>query len=42
MEEEILALEQNQTWEMDELPKGEKPAGCNWASLSNIDLMEHW
>ncbi|TYK00722.1 copia-like protein [Cucumis melo var. makuwa] len=30
MNEELKALEQNNTWDMVELPKGKKPVGCKW------------
>ena len=30
MEEEITALDKNETWEKSELPKGKKTVGCRW------------
>ena len=30
MEEELRALEENQTWEVVKLPSHEKPIGCRW------------
>ena len=30
MEQEILALMKNETWEKCELPKGKKDVGCKW------------
>lgn len=30
MNEEIKALEENQTWEITSLPVGKKPIGCRW------------
>ena len=30
MEEEIVVLNKNETWEKYELPKGKKTVGCRW------------
>ncbi|KAL0379086.1 UNVERIFIED_CONTAM: Retrovirus-related Pol polyprotein from transposon RE1 [Sesamum radiatum] len=30
MQQELAALETNETWEIVELPKGKKPIGCKW------------
>ena len=30
MDEEMRALDDNQTWELVRLPKGKKPVGCRW------------
>lgn len=30
MEDEIQALQDNQTWEVVDLPKGKTPIGCKW------------
>ena len=30
MDEEMRALDHNQTWELVRLPKGKKPVGCRW------------
>ena len=30
MDEEMRALEKNQTWDIVELPKGKKTVGCKW------------
>ena len=30
IEEEMRALEKNQTWEVTDLPKGKKTVGCEW------------
>lgn len=30
MQQEIAALEKNQTWELTSLPKGKKLIGCKW------------
>ena len=30
MDDEMLALIQNQTWELVDLPDGKKPVGCRW------------
>ncbi|CAN6709377.1 unnamed protein product [Malus baccata var. baccata] len=30
MDEEMMALHKNDTWEVTELPKGKKPVGCRW------------
>jgi hypothetical protein len=30
MSEEIESLHKNQTWELVELPKGQKIVGCKW------------
>jgi hypothetical protein len=30
MEEEMKALEQNQTWHLQDFPKGRKVVGCKW------------
>ena len=30
MEEEIISLHKNDTWELTELPKGKKAFGCKW------------
>jgi Reverse transcriptase (RNA-dependent DNA polymerase) len=30
MNEELMALERNHTWELVELPNGKKPVGCRW------------
>ena len=30
MDEELHALEKNQTWELCALPHGKKPVGCKW------------
>lgn len=30
MQKEIKALEDNNTWELVDLPKGKKPIGCKW------------
>jgi hypothetical protein len=30
MKLELLALQQNKTWELVHLPKGKKLVGCNW------------
>ena len=30
MDDEMLALIQNQTWELVDLPGGKKPVGCRW------------
>ncbi|CAN6586683.1 unnamed protein product [Malus baccata var. baccata] len=30
MDEEMMALHKNDTWEVTELPKGKKPGGCRW------------
>jgi hypothetical protein len=30
MDEEMKAIEKNETWEMTDLPKGHKPIGVKW------------
>ena len=30
MDEEMMALQKNKTWEVVELPNGKKPVGCRW------------
>jgi len=30
MDEEMMALHKNDTWEVTELPKGKKHVGCRW------------
>ncbi|KAM1487145.1 hypothetical protein ACFX2I_001252 [Malus domestica] len=30
MDEEMMVLHKNDTWEVTELPKGKKPVGCRW------------
>lgn len=30
MEEEMQALEKNETWELVSLPEGKKPVNCRW------------
>ena len=30
MDEELKALEQNETWKIISLPKNKKPVGCKW------------
>ena len=30
MSEEIRALEENQTWTIEDLPPGKKPINCKW------------
>ncbi|CAN6720151.1 unnamed protein product [Malus baccata var. baccata] len=30
MDEEMMALHKNDTWEVTKLPKGKKPVGCRW------------
>ena len=30
MTEEIQALEENQTWTIEDLPAGKKPISCKW------------
>ena len=39
MEDEMRALEKNQTWELADLPKGKKPVGCRWCTQLNTIRM---
>jgi hypothetical protein len=33
MKEELLALQNNKTWELVQLPKGKKVVGCKWVFI---------
>jgi hypothetical protein len=36
MDEEMKAIEKNETWEMTDLPKGHKPIGVKWVYRKKI------
>lgn len=38
MEEEIKTLEQNETWDVCELPSGKKSIGCRWVYKIKLKL----
>lgn len=38
MEEELKALEENETWEIVQLPKDKRPIGCRWIYKVKINL----
>lgn len=42
MDEEIAALQRNNTWDLIELPAGKKVVGCKWVYTVNIKLMAPW
>ena len=42
MNEEMITLKKNQTWEIVDLPKGKKPWIANGSSPCNTNLMDHW
>lgn len=39
MEDEIVALVKNRTWERCTVPKGKKVVGCKWVFTINIEVM---
>ena len=39
MEEEMHALEENETWDLVDAPKGVKPIGCRWVTRSSTTPM---
>lgn len=39
MNEELQALELNNTWQIDPLPKDRKPLGCKWVFKIKEKLM---
>lgn len=42
MDEEIKAIEHNNTWELTSLPKGGHPIGIKWGYKRNIDAEVEW
>jgi len=42
MNEEMDALERNETWEIVERPKDKKAVGCSGYTQLSISLMAHW
>ena len=38
MDEEMAALQRNQTWDLVPLPKGQKPIGCKWVFKRKMGL----
>ena len=42
MNEEMSALERNETWEIVERPKDKKAVGCRGYTQLSIRLMAHW
>jgi len=40
MPKEIRALEDNQTWTVEDLPPRKKPISCNWYTKSSVSSMD--
>ena len=44
LEKEMMSLQENEVWEMVELPKGRKPVGCKWVfkAKTKVDGEVEW